>query len=392
MPQLLLLRGAKQVLSLRGPRGVRRGAALRDLGIIEDGAVLIRDGLIAEVGSTRRIENLRDARNAIEIPANGRIIVPGFVDASLTLKVNGRSSGDKHFRKRKSILEFQDDSLSLLRSCLQHGTLTVDLKASGGGAARDLDIPALRKLAEIGSNPVSTGRTWHVGETGDQRYEVLLGRLSALERRKLMHSIEFDGGSNSATELPSLLALGKSRVGIKLTWRGGLTENLSRCLEGLRPAAVYCAAPIFLTAQQTAVLAESPAVAVLGAGKEVFQGPASSIGRELVDAGAAIALSSGYDSESGANYSMQMSLSLSVVRLGLSMEEAFSAATINAAYAVGRGDVVGSIEVGKHADLLLLNVPDYREVPAQFGVNHVDMAIRDGNVVLNRTRWKATTR
>jgi imidazolonepropionase len=86
---------------------------------------------------------------------------------------------------------------------------------------------------------------------------------------------------------------------------------------------------------------------------------------------------------------MQISLALAVVRLGLTAEEAFSAATINSAYAAGRGDVTGSIEVGKHADLLLLNTPDYREVPSQFGVNHVDMAIRGGNVVLNRTRWKA---
>ena len=267
------------MLSLRGPRGVRRGAPLRDLGTIEDGAVLIRDGLIAEVGSTRRIENLRDARNAIEIPANGRIIVPGFVDASLTVRLNGQAAGDKHFRKRKSIVEFQDDSLSLLRSCLQHGTLTADLKASGRDASQHLDIPALRKLAEIGSNPVFTVRTWHIGGTGDKGYELLVDRLAALERRKIIHSVEFDGGSECAAGLYSLLALSKSSIRIKLTWRGGLTENLSQCLDELRPAAVYCAAPIFLTAQQAGILAASPAIAVLGAGKEVFQGPASSIGR-----------------------------------------------------------------------------------------------------------------
>jgi imidazolonepropionase len=178
---------------------------------------------------------------------------------------------------------------------------------------------------------------------------------------------------------------------VKLSWTGGLTEHLSRSLDELHPATVYCSAPNFLSTEQTDVLAASSAITVLGAGKEVFQGPASTIGRELVDAGAAVALSSGYDSASGANNNLQLSLSLAVVRLGLSTEEAFSAATINAAYAVGRGDVTGSIEVGKQADLLLLNVSDYREAPAQFGVNHVAMAIRGGNIVLNRTRWKAMT-
>ncbi|MBV8896013.1 MAG: hypothetical protein JO051_05865, partial [Acidobacteriaceae bacterium] len=111
MAQLLLLQGAKQVLTLRGPRGVRRGAALRDLGVIEDGAVLLRDGVIAEVGSTRRLENLKDARAAIEIPANGRIVVPGFVDAHVSLRIDPAHSGEKQIHRRQSMLYFYDDSL-----------------------------------------------------------------------------------------------------------------------------------------------------------------------------------------------------------------------------------------------------------------------------------------
>jgi imidazolonepropionase-like amidohydrolase len=66
---------------------VRRGPALGHLGVIEDGSVLIRDGLIAAVGTSRRIENLKAARNAIDIPVNGSIVIPGFVDASLNLSV-----------------------------------------------------------------------------------------------------------------------------------------------------------------------------------------------------------------------------------------------------------------------------------------------------------------
>lgn len=220
---------------------------------------------------------------------------------------------------------------------------------------------------------------------------MLLERLAVLERRKLIHSIEFEGGWECAAGLSLMSALDKFSLGIKLSWTDGPTEQLSRRLEQFHPLTVYCGAPVFLTAEQIAMLAGSSAITVLGAGKEVFQGPACTVGRELVDAGAALALSSGYDSEFGASHSMQMSISLAVARLGFSVEEAFSAATVNAAYAVGRGAVAGSIEVGKHADILLLDVSDYREVPAQFGLNHVDMAIRGGNIVLNRTRWKAMT-
>ena len=75
--------------------------------------------------------------------------------------------------------------------------------------------------------------------------------------------------------------------------------------------------------------------------------------------------------------------------MGLSSEEAFTAATINAAYAVGCGHLTGSLEAGKHADAIVLNISDYRELPLQFGINHAAMIFRQGNIVLNRTRWRA---
>ena len=88
---------------------------------------------------------------------------------------------------------------------------------------------------------------------------------------------------------------------------------------------------------------------------------------------------------------MQMSIALAVTRLGLTVEEAITAATVNAAMAIGCGEVTGSLEVGKQADLLVLNVPDYREIPEQFGMNHVAMVFRSGNMVINRTRWRPPT-
>jgi imidazolonepropionase len=112
------------------------------------------------------------------------------------------------------------------------------------------------------------------------------------------------------------------------------------------------------------------------------------LGRSLVDSGAAVALSSGYHSISAATFSMQMAIALGVTRLGLNAEEAITAATINAAHALGCANKTGSLEAGKNADILVLNVSDYREIPAQFGINHVVMAFRNGNMVLNKTRWR----
>src|ERR1019366_5107199 len=72
---------ARQLLTLRGSSGPRRGAALGDLGLIQDGSLLIRDGELVEVGPTRRVENLAEARQALEINAAGRVVMPGFVDS-----------------------------------------------------------------------------------------------------------------------------------------------------------------------------------------------------------------------------------------------------------------------------------------------------------------------
>lgn len=376
------------MLTLRGPKGVRRGAALRDLGIIEDGSVLIRDGVVVEVGSTRRIENLKEARAAIEIPANGRIISPGFVDANLSLSLYHPHQPHKP-SKRKSMGDFYDSCLALLRSCLQHGTLTADVKASAAHLDPHLSLSMIRKLAEIGTNPIFTVRTWHLGTGEGQSESELIAVLAVMVKRKLIRFIEFTHRSDSSIESQLAAVVADSEVGVKLAWPGGNTEELYQCLHLFNPLAVYCLAPSSLNSAEIAMLATALSTSVLAVGRGVFEGHISRVGRNLIDAGAAIALSSGYDSESAASYSMQMSLALAVFRLGLTPEEAFSAATINGAYAAGRGETTGSLEVGKQADVLLLNVPDYREVPSQFGVNHVDMALRDGNIVLNRTRWKA---
>src|SRR5687768_8819460 len=81
MERTVLIRGARQLLTLHGPSGPRRGEAMRHLGLIEDGAVLITNGIITNVGPTRRIENLARARTADDISAAGRVVMPGFVDS-----------------------------------------------------------------------------------------------------------------------------------------------------------------------------------------------------------------------------------------------------------------------------------------------------------------------
>ncbi len=317
---------------------------------------------------------------------NGRIVTPGLIDANLSLNLDSAHYLDK----RRKAGEFYDESLALMRSCLQHGTLAADIKASADAEHFHADISVLRKLASIGNNPVRMVRTWRIAGRSrlrppepDDFHET----LNVLIRRKLIHFIEMTGEPETPLDGPRLAAAREARIGIKLLWPGGTAEALANLLDRLHPRSVSCLP--HLSAAESISLAKTPSIAVFATGKDLFEGPTASSARQIADAGGAIALSSGYESTSAASFSMQMSLALAVVRLGLTAEEAFSAATINAAHAAGCAHLTGSLELGKQADLLILNVGDYREVPRQFGINHVDMAIRQGIIVLNRTRWKA---
>jgi imidazolonepropionase len=387
LAQLILIRGARQLLTMRGPAEVRRGAALQELGIIEDGSILLRDGMIAAVGSTRRIENLKEARDALEISASGRVVMPGFVDAGLSISFHNPSDT----RKRKRIGDFYDETLNLMRSCLQHGTLAAELKATAGGPDLQSDVAVLRKVAKIGNYPVRLVPTWRISETAgstDRRLANLQPTLNIMARRRFARFVEIDSNRQEDFGEEALAAAHAAKVGIKLTWKGGPACALAQAIDRFRPSTICCATNP--GRDEYDILSKSNSIAVFSTGKEVFEGPAGSSVRDLADAGLGIALSSGYDSSSAATFSMQMSIALAVVRLGLTPEAALTAATINAAHAAGCAHLTGSLEHGKQGDILVMNVPDYRELPRQFGINHVDMALREGNIVLNRTRWKAS--
>ncbi len=384
MSQLLLLRGARQLLTLHGPEGVRRGSDLRDLSVIPDGALLVRDGVIDAVGSTRRIENLKDARRALEIDVHGSVVMPAFVDAGVNAGLNGSGSAGS---RPTTFRQFHEQSLELMRSCLQHGTLTAEVRAISSAPRFDADVSVLRQLTKLNNNPVTMPRGWKISHCPSSKEELdkFAIALEIVARRRLAKIVEFIAGDRP---LPakSLLASIKD-VGLvpKMAWVDGSPEALKLALSHIDPQAVGCS--FGLTSAEAAILAQAHCFSVFSPGDQLDPPRANAL-RQIVDEGGALALSSGYDATRSPGYSMQMTISLAVIRGQLSIEEAISAATVNAAYAVGRGPHVGTLQAGKRADILVLTISDYRDIPRQFGINHVGMVLRDGNLVFNRSQWK----
>ena len=384
MSQSILLRGARQLLTLRGKPGVRRGSDFGNLEIIEDGSVFIQNGKIACVGSTRRLENLKEIRGALVIPVQNCIVMPGFVDAAMQLSLTEANPHGSSRPKRRKLSNFHDESVALMRACLQHGTLNVGIKASSGIHSLGADLSLLRQLIRVGNSPVGMTRIWSPATDLEDmpNATTLASAFEMVSKRKLADSVELKG----VFDEEMLAAANKANLRTSLDWTGGRADALEESLERSRPESVYCHRKV--STGERAVLSKMRATAVFSAGGDILNGNSDDSIRRLLDEGGAIALGSGYDAQYAPNFNMQLVLGLAVHRLSLTIEQAIVATTINAAYAMNCGDQIGSLEPGKQAEVLVLNLSDYREIPRRLGVNHVAMAIHEGNLVLNRTRWR----
>ncbi len=381
------------MLTLRGARCARRDSALRDLSIIEDGSILIRDGRIVMVGPTRRIQNLKEARSATHLSVEDMVVMPGLIDPGLRLALLPDSHSAALRRRPKKISELLFDTGKLMRCCADQGTLTAQLKANTGTGALRSDHSLLRQLAELKASPVRLVRSWRVDSQAASRepdYDYHEG-LYSLSHKNLVQSIALHSrpGSSFGSWADRLwAAAGENGLAVSLSWPGGPASVLSDALRRAAPRTVYT--PSTLSPDECDVLAASPAVVVFSPNRDLAQARFGDSVRRIVDRGGAVALATGYDCWHSQNFSMQLAWSLGVVQLGLSAEEAISASTINAAYAIGAGDFTGSLEDGKNADLLVMNVQDYRELPSYLGLNKVLWAMREGKIVFdNRAISKA---
>lgn len=410
MDKLLLIRGAKQLLTLQGARGPRRGADLRELGIISDGAVLVGDGLIQEVGSSRRLEALAIARRAEEISARGQIVLPGFVDSHTHLvsgfarlwdAVHGRTDPVSASRliQETSRHTLQAQCLPILEDFIRHGTTTVEAKSGSAGTARgEMKILATHaSLNARSSMLVSTfmGARSVASLEDPERYLqwICSSVLPAVRRRRLAEFVDISCENSTFTpELASRLFSTATQLGFALKMHTGQYSNT----RGVQVAVQFGAASVdhlvYADEKDAAALAEADTIATLLPGPVFFNGtdpyaPA----RMLVSRGVAVALASGYNAQTCPSQSMQTVIALACLHMGMTGAEAITAATINGAHALRRAHEIGSIEKGKVADILLLGVSDYREIPYHFGVNLVNTAMKRGNVMVQRAKvtWPA---
>ena len=398
-----------------GPTGPRRAPALRELSIINDGAVLCVAGKIVSVGTTK--DALRDPwlkrnrKKVTEIDCSGKVVLPGFVDSHThPVFVNPRLVD---FEKRIEGASYQviasagggirssleavrkapkqqlvEKILAAFRGMAAHGTTTVEAK-SGYGLTLQSELNSLAAIRDAAFRWPGTAVPTLLGahvvppefQGRSQKYVELVctEMIPRAAKEKLAQFVDVfcDNGAFTPEQAGQIFAAAEAHGLAVRAHMGQLSETALSPFLRFKPASLDHMDHVSDSDVQQ--LAKHDTVATLVPGANYFLGLKDyPNARRLIDAGVPIALATDYNPGTSPTVSMSMAMSLACTQMKVSPAEAIAAATINGAWALRLADRKGSIEPGKDADLSIFAVNDYREVPYWFGANHCSHTILNG--------------
>ncbi len=417
MSDNLAVVNCSQLVTLAGAKRPRTGGDLRQLAIIEDGALLVRGERIEIAGRRRELESLITSDYEV-IDAGRRVVLPGFVDAHTHPVFAGiranefeqRAAGDTYREiatrgggiratvratRNASLKDLVEGGKRYAEWFLRGGTTTVEAK-SGYGLTVEDELKLLHAIKQLNDetplNYVSTFLGAHdipseyrnrrqtyvnlvinemlprVAEeklaeycdvfceedvfSTDESWQILsAARCQGLGLRVHADQLSLSGGAKLAAELNAATA-------------DHLEHTDATGISALKAASVQ---PVLLPGS------------VYALGSNHY--PAA---REMIDAGLALVLATDFNPGSSPTPSMPMILSLASTQMKMTPAEAITAATINAAYSLGRGDEIGSLEKGKRADFVIHDASDYRELAYFFGIEHARHVYSSGKLVFSR--------
>jgi imidazolonepropionase len=415
----MLIHSASQLLTLSG--GPQRGADLGRLAIIEDGAVLVRDGRIAVVGTSPDL--LRSHVNESMLDASGCVVMPGLVDphthvvwagdraAEFEMKMAGAEYLDilaagggiistVNKTRGASIEKLMDETRPRLARMFAHGTTTAEAK-TGYGLESQAELRMLQAILALdASGPLELAPTFMGAHAippefkGDmQAYTDLLctemllfirqwwrGQSSTVTRSLPFVDVFCETGAFDLAQTRRILSRAKE-LGFPIKLHTDEFVNLGGASLGVELGAVSADHLVKISDIDIQALGSSDTVAVslpctpFGLAESEFT-PA----QKIIAAGGLLALASDCNPGTAWCESMQFVIALACRTLKLTPAQAIAAATINAAHAIRRADRIGSLEPGKQADLLILSVPDYRQLGYRFGTNLARQVIKAGRV------------
>ena len=412
-----LVHNAGQLVTVAGySRRPKRGAELAGIGLVENGALAAQDGIIVGVGPAARVrEQVKLTGDATVIDAGGRVVLPGLVDPhthvvfagsrehELEMKIAGmgyleilaRGGGildTVRATRAAGREELVAAGRKYLDQMLAQGTTTAEVKSGYGLTTAD-EVKILAAVRELDhSHPVDLVPTFLGAHAIPVEYKANPDEFVRLVIEEMLPAVAREGLAEFCdvfcekgvftVEQSRQILLAARRLGLRPKLHADEIVSLGGAELAVELGAVSADHLMAVSAEGIRQLAESETVAViLPATTFCLMGEQYAPARSMIEQGVAVALASDFNPGSSPVNSMQIVMGLACRQLKMMPAEVISAVTINSAHALGRAARVGSLEVGKQADLVIFDASDYRYLMYRFGTNLAMTVIKSGQVV-----------
>lgn len=393
--------------------GPRSKAAMSELGIIEDGSLWIEDGVIQSVGSTEEMERLYATRKheADIVDATGHLVTPGLVDPHTHIAFGG--SREREFEMRLEGVSYMDimnagggihattrmtreaseeeiinQTTKRLDSFLQHGVTTVEGK-SGYGMNLETELKQLRVMKQLQqSHAVDLVPTFMGAHAVPPEYKsradefvdhLIAEMLPVVADEKLaeFNDVFCEKDVFTPEQSERILEAGK-KFGLIPKIHADEIVAYGGAELAAKVGAISAEHLLKASDEGIKAMAKAGTIACLLPATALYLREEAANGRKMIDEGVAVAISTDCNPGSSPTTSMPLVMNLACISMRMTPAEALTAATYNAACAVNRQDKIGSLEVGKQADVVLWNVKSYQELQYLFGVNHTKTVWKKG--------------
>jgi imidazolonepropionase len=418
MNRNIIIKNASQLVTCSGFRA-KRGKEMSDIGIIENGALIIEDGLIKSVGESSQVLNNLDKTGFDTIDARGKAILPGFVDPHTHFVFGGyreeefswRLGGDNYMdimnrgggilstvmATREASKEYLvRKGLGRLDSMVSFGVTTVEGK-SGYGLDHDTEIKQLEVMKEIDEiHPIDVVKTFLGPHAVPKEYqgkeEVFIDYMvndvmpEVVERDLAEFSDIFcEENVFSIEQSRSFLNRAKN-MGFKLKFHADEIVQLGGAELAAELGAV--SADHLLQASDKGIrdIAEAGVIPTLLPGTAFSLKEPYARARFMIDNNCAVALATDINPGSCFTESIPLVIALAALYMDMTTEEIITALTINSAAAIDRADKIGSIDVGKDGDIIILEFPSYKYLPYHIGVSTVERVIKKGKIIFDKRK------
>ncbi|MED4689708.1 imidazolonepropionase [Peribacillus frigoritolerans] len=419
MTKPIWIKHATQLATLTSERkGPRSKEGMSELGLIEDGSIWMESGLIQAVGTTKELEKLyADRMHEAEVfDATGHLVTPGLVDPHTHVVYGGSREREFEMRlegatymdimnggggihattrmtREASEEELMEQTIRRLDSFLAHGVTTVEGK-SGYGMNLETELKQLRVMKKLQEeHPIDLVPTFMGAHAVPKDYKgredefvdhLINDMLPIVAEEKLaeFNDVFCEKGVFTPEQSERILKAGK-KYGLIPKIHADEIEPYGGAELAAKIGAISAEHLLKASEEGIQAMAKSGTIACLLPATALYLREDAAPGRRMVDEGVAVAISTDCNPGSSPTTSMPLVMNLACISMRLTPAEALTAATYNAACAINRQEKIGSLEVGKQADVVLWNVENYQELQYLFGVNHVKTVWKNGVQVVN---------